>query len=195
MTSDRGRERPISLMYHGLGEFARALGASLRDDPQLHTRIENDLEIALHGEDGSATLVAASWRPEGTFFSRVEESCRAVRRRWLPVVFRGTSIQVGPLVVPDVSPCYACFAAREAVRGPLGPRGALVRDAYDEDPDFGVRGYAAIHVTAARAMIKTALRNSPGVGITLHLLEERLESTHAVTITGCPRCGYIRGQA
>lgn len=133
----------------------------------------------------------------GSERSRTVEALDVVSHRhgtpWLPVVARPTEVQVGPAVVPGVTPCHRCSERRRRQHGLAHPTGAAV-------PPSLAAPYAVLrhHVAAAAALARRELEavlatpaDAPPTAGTvrqLNLVSGAVASGSVVAVDGCGRC-------
>lgn len=140
--------------------------------------------------------VVVAWRETPALFEAADRYANWTHRPWLPVVLDATSLRIGPLVTGAGGPCYRCFLGRQFQHRQLLDADRDLFRAYDADPEVGVGGYLAAHVTIAVHATSTVIDAMLGDGTecergrvrTFGLLDARMTNDRVIPVHGCERC-------
>ena len=133
----------------------------------------------------------ALWRRYPSAVDAVDVACGRRRVPWSSVTLDGRFLIIGPLVVPGVSPCYACYRRRWSTHLARPEREQALDGAYDADNGVGCKGFPPSSVTiaaAALALDRAEAGIAAGRVRRLDLLHCALEETRVVRVHGCERC-------
>jgi bacteriocin biosynthesis cyclodehydratase domain-containing protein len=140
-----------------------------------------------------------AWRRVPRREREFDEQAFRTGRPWLPVTLDHPVLEIGPVVVPGVGPCHACYRTRMSQHDPGRDFRALVDAHYDENPSDGPAGYlpstallAASAIADVAVRLQTAPEKEAGRVRRLDVPSQAMWSGHVVGVHGCARCGLGR---
>lgn len=184
-----------SVTVLGLGEFGGHVAALLRDNARWPVALAGSVADAI--EQGSGAAIVAMWRPYPAACEEADALAVHHQRPWLPVVMDHPNVRVGPVVVPGQGACFGCFTARQDQHDSQASTSAMLRAAFDRDPELGPRGYLDHHARLAAALAQLALGDlgaewlstTAGQVLSFNVYGHAIRRHPVIARSGCSRCG------
>jgi len=176
------------------GEFGRDVGLRLVQTAgaRMHELLDAlpRLDALAAGHD---FIGVALWRPYRAACERLDAWCHAAGMRWSLAQLAGTSIALGPLVVPGQrgGACFHCAQARMRAHRKGADRERVIEAAYACDDTLGIRGHLQAQVLiAAEALREDATAPACDAGRTrsVDALTGSVLESAVVALHDCPRC-------
>lgn len=149
----------------------------------------------------SRFIVIAAAHPIPGSCDKLDELCFERGIPWIAVVHEEGGIAIGPLVVPDVGPCYGCYHRRLAQHAVDADITQTLMDFYRLHPSAGPSGFFPPAASLAAGIIADIINqlvagdcNEAGLFRRFNLLEWRTAVSRVVGIHGCRRCGQRRDE-
>jgi bacteriocin biosynthesis cyclodehydratase domain-containing protein len=180
-----------------LGRFADAVYEYLRElCPDVkQTRLD---DISLPAEIGGRIWIVVAWRPAPAICSELNNRSHLTGRPFVPVIVDNTSLQVGPVVLPNRGACWECWVRRSNQHSPWpAARDALFKY-YDANAQAGAPGYLeplAMIAAAKTAAIVEAVDSGSARGghiWQMDMITRAIATSTVVGVHGCDRCGLGR---
>ena len=183
--------RRLLVLYQG--RFGAAVADRLAVGVADRSHVLTDALPQLETLVGEADFVAlALWRRFPAVTEAVDSTCARLGVRWSAATLEGSSLVIGPVVVPGEGPCHSCFRKRWLTHLAHPERETLLDAWYETDAAAGCEGFppAAVGMAVAALVLDRAeARNAAGRLRYVDLLRATTEETRVVRVHGCPRCG------
>jgi bacteriocin biosynthesis cyclodehydratase domain-containing protein len=144
--------------------------------------------------------ILATWRPVPDLCSALNDYSFERHQPFVPLVMNSQCLSLGPIVMPGVGGCWACWLRRARQHDTWPQEQAALAHFYKANPELGPNGYLepfALMGAARLAQTIQALDSStaiPGQIWTIDLITRRIVVGTLVGIHGCPRCGLGRAE-
>lgn len=192
---------PVHLI--SVGPFGEAVGGHLRT---LRVDVSETVVTAERtppsDEWPSARVrIVVAWRPVPSLCKYLDEFSYQRQQPFVPLILDSTLLQLGPLVMPGRGCCWDCSARRSLQHAGSPTAQSALWEYYDANCGAGPRGYLEPFAMMGAAMIgKTidALDDSaavPGSIWRIDMLTRKMNTSRAIGIDGCSRCGSGRPAA
>jgi bacteriocin biosynthesis cyclodehydratase domain-containing protein len=176
------------------GDFGRAVGHWLAQHAaaQVHGLIDALPRLAELCA-GHEFVGVALWRPYRSACEQLDDFCHAAGLRWSLAQMAGSTLALGPLVVPGQrgGACYHCADARRRTHRKGADRERVIEAAYEADPQLGIPGHLQAQVLiAAQALLEDRRAPAGEAGRTrsIDVLTASVRESGVVALHDCPRC-------
>lgn len=188
------RPTASSLLVLTEGRFGQAVAERVATSAQVHTVLELRSAIGRLDEllANSSFVALALWRRYPSATDTVDRACARHGVPWSSATLDARSLVIGPVVVPGVGACHACYRKRWLTHLDYPEREQALDAAYEADPDLGCKGFLPSSATIAAAGLeldRADLAASTGRIRMLDLVRGVFEETRVVRVHGCDRCG------
>jgi bacteriocin biosynthesis cyclodehydratase domain-containing protein len=122
--------------------------------PMPVSRLEQSFRIS------ASLTVLALWRPTPALCDWADRLSFDHGRPWLPIIMDFPCLRIGPLVQPQVGPCYRCYCHRRLRHDRHQRTTALLLDKYEQDAEAGPQGYLPHHARLAAGLATLAVRRA-----------------------------------
>lgn len=185
------------------GPFGESVGASLKE-------LLPGLEIDRYAESksfdspqwpSSRLHLVAAWRPLPRLMDALNAFCYASRTPLIPAIVEGCHLIIGPVVIPGVSACHACYERRTLQHSARPELRAALHRHYDLHPESGPQGHlnvfadlAAVRLAQLAYRLATGPDEIAGRVWKFDLLTRQSVSGTVTGMHGCPHCGMERDE-
>jgi bacteriocin biosynthesis cyclodehydratase domain-containing protein len=180
-----------------LGGFADAVYAYLQEfcPDVAQIRLE---DMSLPAELGGRIWIAVGWRPVPSICSELNKRSHLTGRPFVPVIVDNTSLQLGPVVLPNRGACWECWVRRSNQHSPWpAARDALFKY-YDTNAQAGAPGYleplAMVAAAKTAAIVEAVDSGSARGGYVwqMDMITRAVATSTVVGVHGCDQCGLGR---
>jgi bacteriocin biosynthesis cyclodehydratase domain-containing protein len=148
------------------GEFAyriaEFLSLSVTADQRMSEQMIADYGVRQAFDMTGGPLVLVCSRPEPSMCQLTDRLAFERDRTWLPIIVDHPVLQVGPLVMPPMGPCFTCAYRRRIQHETPHSMTAVISTAYEGDAEWGPSGYLPHHARLAAAVAHGWLAASTG---------------------------------
>jgi len=143
-------------------------------------------------------IVLAAWRPVVAQCTELDIVSRKRGCPFVPAVMEGSTLSIGPVIIPGKNGCWHCWNRRRDQHEPFAAERSAVSGFYDRCPDAGPFGYLdAVSLLAASRLSSTidVLDRDAIEGGELwqmKILTREVTGGHVIGVDACPHCGLKR---
>lgn len=181
-----------------LGEFGLAVGKLLQELVPWTVVIASSFEelVDMPEVQTSCALALVSWRPASHLCHLLNKMSYTYQINFIPAVLSSPYLELGPVVIPQKSACYACYERRFLQHTEFPQLYKQLYTYYDTHPLAGPAGYLPpfIYLAATRlAQLVEQSLESPeqvaGYHWRWNLINAEVLQGTVVGVHGCPFCG------
>jgi hypothetical protein len=138
--------------------------------------------------------ILALWHHASGLLQQLDEFAYLHKSSWLPVVYDHPYIEIGPVIVPEVGPCYSCFKELELQGSSISAYTREIYDYYDRNPEAGPRGSLpafsgwAAAIVAGLQSYKAHSALPCGYVWKMHVISRRIYQFQALSDMRCKCC-------
>ena len=150
-------------------------------------------------EHNSAAVALVTGRPSWDLADALDVRCFDARVPFIPVTCVGTSLLIGPIVLPGISCCFQCWATRD-VHANRAAYAVQRRRFFTDHPEADPIGHLASHSRTAAALLlqewNHVKRDGTNAGeiIKMDMVTQSIRTYRAIGVDNCPRCGLGRDE-
>ncbi len=142
--------------------------------------------------------VVAAWRPVPGLCRPLDELCHEHRRAFVPAIADGSTLCIGPAVLPGKSACWNCWELRSRQHAKNDQERSALKQYYEAHPQAGPAGFLEPFALMAAAKVASAiqshdhLQQQAGQIWQVDMFTGQVTTGYVIGVDGCPRCGLGR---
>lgn len=144
----------------------------------------------------------AAWRPVPRLARILNQTSYAWKTPFIPAVLEASHLVVGPVVVPGLGACHACYERRRLQHDPRPEARSALLNQYEQDPDSGAQGHLAVFADIAAVRMAQSIRQvetepaqAAGRVWRFDVLTRQVAASVVTGVHGCVHCGLRREEA